>query len=139
MHAMQRVIGLLAVTSAIAGAQDARPPQARPLPSATRVCTMEERVLIMQVVDATGMPIADATVAVRNVRTRARVERVEAMGNGDYRIFDDGGVRSVRRAGDALDVLFSYGTRRRRVRVTIGTDSDGCHVRFITVPAKVVL
>ena len=141
MRTMRRVIGVLAVTSTAAGAQISKTPQVAKLPPASGVqtCTMVERVLMMQVVDAGGTPIADATVRVRNLRTRALVESAQAMGSGDYRIFDDGGVRTVWRAGDPFDVLFAYAGRTRHVRVHIGTDAQGCHVRFITVPQKVVL
>ena len=138
---MRRVIGLMAVTSTVAGAQISKTPQVSPLPAAAdgQACTMVERVLMMQVVDANGTPIADAKITVKNLRTRAIVERAQPMGSGDYRIFDDGGVKSVSRAGDPFDVLFTYGTRMRHVRVNIGADPQGCHVRYITVPQKVVL
>ena len=141
MRTVRRVIGLVAATAAAAGAQASTPPQAMKLPleSGTQTCTMVERVLMMQVVAANGTPIADAKITVRNLRTRAIVEHAEAMGGGDYRILDDGSVKSLRRSGDPFDVLFTYGTRMRHVRVHIGTDRDGCHVRFITVPRKVVL
>ncbi len=141
MRTVRRVIGLVAATATVAGAQVSKAPQVMKLPpeSGVQACTMVERVLMMQVVDAHGTPIADAKITVRNLRTRALVERVEAMGDGDYRIFDDGGVRSVRRAGDPFDVAFTHGTHTRHVRVHIGTDVEGCHVRFIRVPRKVVL
>lgn len=141
MRTVRRLTVLLAATSTVAGAQIAKTPPVSKLPPANGVqaCTMVERVLMMQVVDASGAPIADAKITVRNLRTRSIVDRAEAMGSGDYRIFDDGGVKSVNRAGDPFDVLFTYGTRARHVRVNIGTDAQGCHVRFITVPRKVVL
>ncbi len=141
MRTVRRVIGLVATTAAVAGAQTSKPPQVVTIPpeSGVQACTMVERVLMMQVVAANGTPIADAKITVRNLRTRAIVERAEAMGDGDYRILDDGSVRSVRRTGDPFDVAFTYGTRIRHVRVHIGTDADGCHVRFIRVPRKVVL
>lgn len=141
MRTVRRVIGLVAATAASAGAQISKAPEAMKLPreSGTKACTMVERVLMMQVVDASGAAIADAKITVRNLRTRSIVERAEAMGDGAYRIADDGDATSVRRAGDPFDVLFTYGTRMRHVRVRIGTDTEGCHVRFITVPRKVVL
>jgi uncharacterized GH25 family protein len=73
---MRRVIGVLAVTSTAAGAQISKTPQVSKLPPepGARACTMVERILMMQVVDASGTPIADATVTVRNLRTRAFVE-----------------------------------------------------------------
>ena len=100
MRTLRRVIGVLAVTSTAAGAQVSKTPQVAKLPSESGVqaCTMAEGLLMMHVVDTIGAPIADATVTVRNLRTRTLVEKAAAMGSGDYRIFDDGGVRSVRRA-----------------------------------------
>ena len=141
MRTMRRVIGMMAVTSTVAGAQLSRDPQvAKPAaPAGTRACTMVETVLMMQVVDRNGTPVTDATVTVKNLRTRAVVERAQALGSGDYRIFDDSGANSVSRAGDPFDVRFTYGTRVRHVGVNIGTDPDGCHVRFIRVPPKIVL
>jgi hypothetical protein len=141
MRTVRRALVLLAATSTVAKAQISKTPQVSKLPSAagSQACTMVDRVLMMQVVDANGVPIADATIAVKNLRTRAVNERADALGSGDYRIFDDSGVKSVTRAGDPFDVLFTYGTRMRHVRVNIGTDPDGCHVRFVTVPQKVVL
>ncbi len=141
MRTVRRVMAMLAVTSTAAAAQLSKAPQVSKLPSATgtQACTMVERVLMMQVVDASGTPIADATVTVRNLRTRAVIQSAQALGSGDYRIFDDSGVRSVSRAGDPFDVLFTYGNRRRHVGVNIGTDPDGCHVRFVRVPGKIVL
>jgi hypothetical protein len=134
-------MSMMAVTSTVAGAQLSKDPQvSKPAaPAGTRACTMVEHVLMMQVVDRNGTPITDATIVVKNLRTRTAVEHAQALGSGDYRIYDDSGVNSVSRAGDPFDVLVTYGSRSRHVGVNIGTDADGCHVRFIRVPGKIVL
>ena len=103
------------------------------------MCDMSMRVLIMQLVDSSGRAVSGATMTVRRVRTGALVERAEATGDGSYKVLEDGVLRDLRHRGEPFDVTFVSGTRRRRVRVRIGMDAAGCHVRFVTVPAKVVL
>lgn len=134
-HTLRRVVGLMLVSAATAAAQ--RAPSAT-LPAA-RICDMSMRVLIMQLVDAAGQPVSGATLTVRRVRTRQLVERAEPTGDGSYRILEDGALRDLRPGGEAFDVTFALGARRRRTRVRIGMDEARCHVRFMTVPAKVTL
>lgn len=135
MRTFRRVVGALAICGSVAGAQGA--PSAK-LPEA-RMCDMSMRVLIMQLVDSSGRAVSGATMTVRRVRTGALVERAEATGDGSYKVLEDGVLRDLRQRGEPFDVTFISGTRRRRVRVRIGMDAAGCHVRFVTVPAKVVL
>ena len=134
-HTVRRVIGLMLVSAGTAAAQ--RAPSAT-IPAA-RICDMSMRVLIMQVVDAAGQPVSGATMTVRRVRTGKLIDRAEATGDGAYKILEDGVLRDLRPGGEAVDVTFALGSRRRRVRVRVGMDEARCHVRFITVPAKVVL
>ena len=135
MRTFRRVVGALAICGSAAGAQGA--PTAK-LPEA-RMCDMSMRVLIMQLVDSSGRAVSGATMTVRRVRTGALVERAEATGDGSYKVLEDGALRDLRQRGEPFDVTFANGTRRRRVRVRIGMDAARCHVRFVTVPAKVVL
>jgi hypothetical protein len=135
MRMLHRVIGMLTVSLSVAAAQGA--PSAR-LPAA-RVCDMSMRVLIMQLVDSSGATVSGATLTVRRVRTGAVVPRAESTGDGSYNVLEDGAVANVRRAGEPFDITFALGARRRRVRVRIGMDDAGCHVRFIAVPPKIVL
>ncbi len=134
-NAARRVIGLMLVSAATAVAQ--RAPSAT-IPAA-RICDMSMRVLIMQVVDSAGQTVSGATLTVRRVRTGTLVDRAESTGDGSYKVLEDGSLRDLRPAGEAFDVTFALGTRRRRTRVRIGMDEARCHVRFITVPAKIVL
>lgn len=134
-NAVRRVIGLMLVSAATAVAQ--RAPSAT-IPAA-RICDMSMRVLIMQLVDNAGQTVSGATLTVRRVRTGKLVDRAEATGDGSYKVLEDGALRDLRPGGEAFDVTFALGTRRRRTRVRIGMDDARCHVRFITVPAKVVL
>jgi hypothetical protein len=135
MRAMGVVVVALAVSASTGGAQGA--PSAR-LPDAA-VCDMSARVLLMHVVDSSGRAVADAALTVRRARTGALVDHVEATGDGSYRILEDGAMRDLRREGEPFDVTFVSGARRRRVRVRIGMDASGCHVQFVTLPAKVVM
>jgi hypothetical protein len=112
--------------------------QSRPLPEA-RICDMSFRVLMMHLVDSTGAPVSNAGLTVRRVRTRTLVERTEAIGSGgEYKVMEDNALPDLRRTGEAFDVQFSRGDRTKRVRVRIGTDAAGCHVRFIVDPKPVI-
>lgn len=131
MGMMRIVIASLAFSATALGAQSAKLPPAQ-------VCDMSARVLILSLVDSSGTALPDAAISVRRLRTGTRVERAEATGGGSYLVLEDGTLPDLRRGGEPFEVKFRRGNRRRRVRVRIGMDDSGCHVRFITVPPKIV-
>ena len=131
-----RVLALSAVVASAALAQ--RAPSTRLPTTAPRMCSMLFSVLFVQLVDSAHAPLPGAAVTVRRVRTGAIIEGAGPMDDGSYRILEDGKLKDLHRSGEAFDAIFIKGGRSRRVRLRIGMDADGCHVRFTTVPKPIV-
>ena len=132
------MITLAMVAGAAATGEAQRPTTAKP-PEGTRICDMSLRVVTMRVVDRQGVAVPDAKVTMRRVRTRVEIAGAEAMSGGEYKLLVDGTIPDLRPGGEPFDVTFRKGARSRRVRVMIGLDEGGCHVRFVIEPKKVVL
>ena len=110
-----------------------------PLPRARRICDMSLRLLTLRLVDAAGAPVPGATFTVVRRRDRVPVAGAGAMGGrGDYKVLEDGEVRDLTPDGERFDAVFRRDGRTRRVRLLIGTDSAGCHVRLLS-PASTTI
>lgn len=128
---------MFAVSAVQAAAQ--RPTNVR-LPSTAQICDMSARAIVIRLVDASGSPVSDAQIAVRRVRTRTRLNRVEALGSdGEYKILEDGTLSDLRRGGEPFDVTFTRGRQTRRVRIILGMDASGCHIALKSGPVRVTL
>lgn len=112
--------------------------QSARLPAA-QMCDMSFRVLMLHVVDSAGVPVPDARLVVRRLRTKQVVPQAEVMTAGDYKVFEDGALPDLRASGEPFEVTLVKGRRTKRLRVQVGMDAARCHVRFITVPGAVVL
>jgi hypothetical protein len=108
-------------------------------PQGQRICDMSYRMLIMSLVDSSGVPVPDATVTVRRVRSAKPLPPATAENSaGTYVILGDEAVRAVASRGEPIDVTFTKGSRTKRVRVRIGADPAQCHVQFMREPKPVV-
>ena len=138
MRVLRRAIPLLIVSAVMASPAPAqRAPSTKP--TAPRMCSMLFSVLTVQLIDSAHAPLPGATVTVRRVRTGAAIEITGPTEVGSYKVLQDGVLKDLRRSGEPFEVTVAKGARRRTVRMRIGMDEDGCHVRFITVPHAIVL
>ena len=137
MNTIKRFMVLMLIAAVRLRAQGATTAK---MPSGEKICDMSAWVVAIRLVDASGAPVSDASIAVRRRSTGAMLPRAESMGgSGDYRILEGGDLPDLRAAGERFDVTFRKGTRSRTVRLRIGQDSTGCRIALLAGPTKVQL
>lgn len=105
------------------------------------VCTMEFRILTIQVHDSNGLPVSDATLTVYHEGTNSAWPPATGDGGfssdrGTYAVIDDSHLQRIER-GENVPLTLS--ATRSAQPAAVGTaswvvTSDGCHVSRVSGP-----
>jgi hypothetical protein len=104
------------------------------------VCTTIFQALPVTVVDSTGTPVPDATLASVVSRTGDTLRSIPAGNapNGTYVIADDGDRASLRAGGDTVRVTAGRGAEQAAVNYFIDVPG-GCHVHLVSGPDTLMI
>ena len=138
---LQRALVATSLVIAAHASLGAQQPTVTTLPKPTTSCGGPLALILVTVVDAKGIAVADATIDVALERGGEKVPG--GMGglapSGEYLVMDDMALPLVPPAGARFIVRARRGKETGSIVLHIGRTPDGCHVRRLGEPAKLVL
>ena len=127
---------LLSVTSNLSA-------QGRPVPQLPKPVAScgPTAIILVTAVDASGAVVGDGTIDVRRISDGKSVWRgpAELPSSGEYKVMEDLSLELVAAKGTRFRVHVQRGGKKASAVMRIGRTADGCHVRRLSGPTRLVL
>lgn len=119
----------LATPSLVTAQRPARP--ARP-DTATRMCDMRYKMLMLTVVDRSGKPVPGVTVTLSGIPASSEGRTPQTTSaSGEAQFAEDADMRFVTAEGSKVTITLRQGRKVKRVPMTLGHDAAGCHIALL--------
>ena len=104
---------------------------------AAQTCDMRYKLLMLQVVDRTGAPVAGVNITLRRDGVPAPLYTLSTSPTGEVTLAEDVDLRRIPAAGSDFTVTLRRGAKIRRVKYRLGADGAGCHIALLSGPTVV--
>ena len=104
---------------------------------AAQTCDMRYMLLMLQVVNRAGAPVADVSMTLRRDGVPTPLYTLSTGPTGEVTLAEDGDLRRIPAAGSDFTVTLRRGAKIGRVKYRLGADEAGCHIALLSGPTVV--